>query len=220
MVRRVAALLIALSGSAHPATLCVNPMGSGGCYMTIQAAVDAAGRRDLIDVAAGTYVENVVIGANVAATIQGAGPAATIVDGNGSGPVFDLTARSSRLTVTSIGVQNGNPGIDVAEGARLTLSGCAVTGNVGLAGIFARNQSTVKVSGSMIAGNAGNAGITIGGGVPGTGRLTVASSTVSGNSGAGIGCAGKLTMTDSTVSGNSAFGGVHADSAIIQRSTI
>src|SRR6185436_5922560 len=44
-----------------PATLCVNPGGTGGCFSTIQAAVNAATNGDTVNVEAGTYDEDVTI---------------------------------------------------------------------------------------------------------------------------------------------------------------
>ena len=58
--------LVATTFQAAPtlgATLCVNPGGTGGCFSTIQAAVDAAGKNDVINIAAGTYTENVTMAA-------------------------------------------------------------------------------------------------------------------------------------------------------------
>lgn len=50
-------------GWAGPSTAsCVNPGGTGGCFASIQAAVDAAGSGEVVEIEAGTYVENVVIG--------------------------------------------------------------------------------------------------------------------------------------------------------------
>lgn len=56
--------------SASATTLCVNPGGTGGCFATIQAAISAAGPGDTINVAAGTYTENVILNKNV--TLNGA----------------------------------------------------------------------------------------------------------------------------------------------------
>lgn len=52
-----------------PAILCVNPSG-GGCFLSIQAAIDAAAPGDVIDVAPGTYNEQVAI--NKTITLRGA----------------------------------------------------------------------------------------------------------------------------------------------------
>jgi len=55
-------------------------------YPSIQAAVTAALEGDIIQVAAGTYYEQVSI--NKTLTIQGENPQTTIVDGNGTGSPF------------------------------------------------------------------------------------------------------------------------------------
>ena len=67
------AATLLLASAAQAATLCVNPGGIDGCFASIQAAVDVAERRDLIEVAAGTYTENVTILGRGPLTIRGAG---------------------------------------------------------------------------------------------------------------------------------------------------
>ncbi len=59
---------VAPTKQAEAATLCVNPGGTGGCYSTIQAAINEVEAATVtvpttfvIDVAAGEYVENLVI---------------------------------------------------------------------------------------------------------------------------------------------------------------
>ena len=81
--------LIALSGAVmagmyqppRPATLCVNPGGTSGCYARIQVAVIAAAPNDTINVAAGTYTETVTIGKPL--SLVGAGRSATTIDATG-----------------------------------------------------------------------------------------------------------------------------------------
>src|ERR1700679_4069492 len=67
--------------AAVPTTLCVNPKGTGGCYSTITAALAAAGAGSTINVAAGTYAEDVVITKSV--YLIGAGSSKTIVNAHG-----------------------------------------------------------------------------------------------------------------------------------------
>jgi parallel beta-helix repeat protein len=73
-----AVLVAVFSHAAAAKTLCVNPAGSGGCYSKIQAAVTAAAARDVIQVAAGTYTENVVIGKPL--SLIGAGSSKSFID--------------------------------------------------------------------------------------------------------------------------------------------
>ena len=56
-----AVLLVSSSYTAAGNTLCVNPIGSHGCYAKIQPAVNHASVNDVINVAPGTYKEDVLI---------------------------------------------------------------------------------------------------------------------------------------------------------------
>jgi hypothetical protein len=73
-----AALLVVFSQGLAAATLCVNPSGKGGCYTKIQSAVNAASANDVINVAPGTYTEDVTIGKPL--SLIGAGAQKTIID--------------------------------------------------------------------------------------------------------------------------------------------
>jgi hypothetical protein len=71
-------LFAAFSQTLAAKTLCVNPTGSNSCYAKIQLAVNAASNNDLINVAAGTYAEDVVIGKPL--SLIGSGPERSIID--------------------------------------------------------------------------------------------------------------------------------------------
>ena len=73
-----AMFVLALSQFAGANTLCVNPSGSHGCYSTISAAVSHASANDVIQVAAGTYTEEVDIG--IPLSLIGAGANKTTID--------------------------------------------------------------------------------------------------------------------------------------------
>ncbi len=71
-------LTFAAGQAAQANTLCVNPSGSHGCYSSIQTAVNNASANDIINVATGTYNEEVDIGKSL--SIIGAGAGASVID--------------------------------------------------------------------------------------------------------------------------------------------
>jgi Right handed beta helix region len=73
-----AMVVVAVSQTAAAKTLCVNPSGSHGCYSEIQDAVKHAAANDIIEVAPGTYHEEVDIGLPV--SLIGAGAHASVID--------------------------------------------------------------------------------------------------------------------------------------------
>lgn len=73
--------LAMFSSLAAAKTLCVNPAGSGGCFKTIQGAVNGASANDVIQVAAGTYKEDVTIWKSL--SLLGAGQNASVIDATG-----------------------------------------------------------------------------------------------------------------------------------------
>jgi len=72
-------------------------------YPTIQAAVNAAGTGDVVEVDAGTYLENVIV--NKTVTIRGASATSTVVDGGGIGVVFNI--QEDNVELCNLTVQNG-----------------------------------------------------------------------------------------------------------------
>jgi pectin methylesterase-like acyl-CoA thioesterase len=109
--RLMAAILLGAAERIEAATLCVNPGGTGGCFASIQAAVDAADSDDVVDIAAGTYVENVLVPAAGRFTLQGAGAGVTIVDGS-AGPTSATLGKlaDSDLSISALSLRNGSAG--------------------------------------------------------------------------------------------------------------
>ena len=161
----------------------------------IQGAVDASESGDAVNVAPGTYFENVQIDKSL--NVMGAGAYDTIVDGQQSGSVF------------TIGMNN--PNVDVA------LSGMTIQGGSGTyterwpgeplvqcgGGVW--NAGSLSLTDSVVYDNTANE---YGSGIWSTGSLTVDRSFIYGNDkprdGGGIWSSGDLIVKDSAVAGNAA----------------
>ncbi len=130
----ILAFLCAAGGMAPQtlaATLCVNAKNPA-CYATIGAAVSHAVSGDTIQVAPGTYHEDVVIG--IPLTLMGGNSANTIVDATGlaNGIYIDGldNAGLSGVTVSGFTVQNANfEGILITSASDVTIQGNRVMGN-------------------------------------------------------------------------------------------
>lgn len=96
-------LAVLLSGSAcslaSAATLCVNPSGKSGCKSTISSAVAIASPGDTIEVASGTYKEQV----NITMSLS-------LVARDGSRPVIDAKGFSNGIYISGIAAAP-NPGV-------------------------------------------------------------------------------------------------------------
>ncbi|MGE5206754.1 MAG: nitrous oxide reductase family maturation protein NosD [Chlamydiota bacterium] len=121
-----------LSLSASAATLCVNPGGTSGCFASISAAVSAAGPGDTIQVAPGTYKEDVIIGKSL--SLVGAGSSNTIID--------------------AMGLSNGIyvDGIDTPMLKDVVVKGFTVR-NANFEGVLVTNASAVTIWGNRILAN-------------------------------------------------------------------
>ncbi|MCP4538062.1 MAG: hypothetical protein GY832_13045 [Chloroflexi bacterium] len=95
------------------ATLCVNPGGTGSCYNSIQAALDAAIDGSTIRVAEGTYAETVMVSKSL--TMEG-------------GWNTDFTLRDWDAYVTTIDAQRMSTVIRVYAGISPTIEGFVITG--------------------------------------------------------------------------------------------
>jgi hypothetical protein len=105
--------LVMPTQTAKAATLCVAPLGAGGCYATIQAAITAAAPGDTINVAAGTYAGNIIVDRSVSIigdpgdTSPGPGPSAPVIDGGSlPGDAFLLANGVSNVTIQGFEMRN------------------------------------------------------------------------------------------------------------------
>lgn len=133
-VNGILAAALALTGiqSVAAATLCVAPGGAAGCFAKINDAIAAASPNDTIQVAKGTYHEDVVIGMPI--SLIGADRNTTIIDALGlSNGVFvnGIANRGlANVVVKGFKVQNANfEGILVANASSVTIVSNWVTNN-------------------------------------------------------------------------------------------
>jgi hypothetical protein len=176
---------------------CVNSGGTDGCYTSVQAAVNAARRGDVIAIAAGTYIGPVIVDRSV--TLRGADRATTILDGGAAGSVVTtlphFTVALSDLTIqngTGTPGPNGGRGGGILGAGRLTLTNVTVQENSAACG-----SSCGEGGGGIFFGDR-------------NGRLTLIGSTVRNNSsvyGGGMHLvAGSVRIVDSTIRDNSVGG--------------
>ncbi len=199
--------------------------------LKIQGAVNAALSGDAINVATGTYRENVKVDKSL--TVKGAGSARTIVDGNKAGSVFMVGKGNANAVVRLSGmtIKNGKAdyGAGIYNNGKLTVASCAISENKAWYGGGIRNYGTLTVTGSTISANSclktkiiyGSGGASweypgSGGGIYNSGIATITGSTISKNSaledGGGIYNSGTVTITGSTLSGNSLIGSIRYNS--------
>lgn len=126
------AATVLLSLPAFGAKLCVKPGGTHGCEETIQAAINAASPGDTIDIAQGTYAENVIVDRPIA--LLGAGVGRTIIEAAGLPNGINVdgynNAGLSRVIIRGFTVQNADhQGIVVTNASDVTIVNNRVTGN-------------------------------------------------------------------------------------------
>jgi hypothetical protein len=186
---------------------------------TIGHAILLSVSGDSINVAVGTYKENLTISINL--TVTGSGARTTVIDGGAVGTVLTVSS-GAQVTISNFTIRNGNAewGGGVFNSGVLTLNRSAVVNNASTGKLFRGaegggiwNNGRVLITGSIVSGNTarGSAG-GIGGGMANFSTAIVSNSTFSGNStaggGGGIYNARTLIISNTTVSGNaSGFGG-------------
>ncbi|MFZ1755423.1 MAG: choice-of-anchor Q domain-containing protein, partial [Caldilineaceae bacterium] len=178
---------------------------------TIQHAVNQAFGGETVQIAAGTYVENVTIAESV--ILQGAGAVTTIVDGGQAGRVIQMAFLPAYdLTIRDLSLRNGKGGIQSSSG-RLWLESSRVYNNDSSGepyndggGLYLWGSAVI--SNTAVYNNSGR----YGGGVYATGPLTMTNSAIYANtaseSGGGVHSSliggGPVTLQNSTISGNMA----------------
>jgi hypothetical protein len=130
--------------------------------------------------------------------------------GNSGGAIFGQNSKLGMSGTTIYGNTAQNAGGAVAvDGGSLVVTNCVITGNSAGSGGAITNSGDVQIKASILAGN----GATMQGGAvamsSSSATLTIAESTLSGNSAAnggaiGTGFGGTFVMTNSTLSGNTA----------------
>lgn len=193
------ALVSAMCGRAEAATLCVNHAGSGSCFSSIGAAVAAASANDTIQVADGTYKEDVIIDKSL--TLMGTKQKKTIIDASrlSNGIYIDGIDNPglSNVVVSNLEVENANfEGILVANASAVSIKHCQILLND-------KNQTTAPSCPGIPSFETGES-FDCGEGLHLTGvdHSTVANNTIVGNTG-GILLSDDTGAThDNMISGN------------------
>ena len=137
---------------------CVNVGGTGGCFASIQQAINASSPGDTVTVAAGLYNEG-NIRMNVNVNVVGAGRDATIVDGSltPTRPVIyfgDFSDPVATSTVSGMTIRGGYRGVYAGRFNTVTLQGLRLTGNGPGSGAGAFiNAGVLIVRDSLVDGN-------------------------------------------------------------------
>ena len=135
LVFAVSALLFSTAPPLTAATLCVNPSGTGGCKSTISAAVTAASAGDIIQVASGTYKEDVILMKSV-----------SLVAWDHQKPVIDAQGLSNGIFV------NGMSSAPHAGVSGIVISGFEVK-NANFEGILVANASDITLKDNHVHDN-------------------------------------------------------------------
>lgn len=196
----------------------------GDPFCSIQDAIDASTADDVIEIAAGTYNENLSV--NKSLVINGAGKTTMIVDGSGVGRVM-LVDGAHSVSVNALTIQNGSA--DIGGGiyslGDLSLSDVRIQNNDALCyggGLHhAAFLDKLSIENSEIQKNDATDPSSVGGGICSEGPMTINDSTIDGNSagfeGGGIGLFGTRSLLDmmnssvlnnSVTASNSAGGGL------------
>ena len=188
-----AVIATSLSLAAVAATLCVNTSGSGGCYASIQSAVNNAAAWDVINVGPGTYKEGVVIGIPLSLIGAGAGQS-----------TIDATGQPNGVLVDGF----NHPGLHHVVVAGFTVE------NAQFEGILAVSARKVKIRDNSVINNDQSPGLVFTGATQGCPGQPAYETDETGDCGGAIHLIG---VSHSTVSGNYITG--NADGLLISDET-
>jgi len=232
---RIMCAVVAVLAAGHTA-LAANwsvDAGGGGDYTTIQAAIDGASSGDSINIAAGTYNENLVINSagSMAITLVGAGngdndASNTIINGvaaltdtiqimNGGTAVGQRVILSNLRVTGGQGDSNYGMGVEIAgNGDYITFDNFASVGNGG-EGIglnYSGPVGDIVVTQSLLASN-GGAGFRVPASSSLLGTLTISQTTIENNAGCGLlsYTPGTISVSDSTFLGNASGSHTNGD---------
>jgi len=199
-----AALLVALVPAAQAATLQVC---STCTYTTIQSAVNAASSGDTIEIASGTYNEKVSIsGARI--LVLKASSSRVTIDATGFDRALEILDPGADVVLENIDLTNANGWAGLANHGRATLVTVYVMGNSGSFGGILNTGELVTDHHSVIAANTSTA-LGSAGGLNNFGWADIWLTTIIGNQGhegGGFNSRGssRVTVYTSSISGNQA----------------
>ena len=206
------AYTISATFSLSTATGLIHNLTKDTYYDTIQAALDDADSDNTIEVADGTYDENITFPSGKKVILQSVnGASSTIIRGNDDSAtvISDSPREGTTLEGFTITHARGSKGIGIDTNGNLTIKNCTISGN-SVCGIC-NDYGSITITGSTISGNSFPGYDGGGGGIFNKGSITITGSTISGNSayyGGGIyNDYGSITITGSTISGNSTYYG-------------
>jgi hypothetical protein len=139
--------------SCNPvAARCVNNGGTGGCFSTIQAAINASSPGDQVNVQPGTYDEDVNVNKDNLKLI-GAGAGSTNIRGPIGGPVSTVAVTANNVTVAGFTITRlgnnttdwNNPGLNTVG---VSVQGTGVSGMLIRDNILTGNRSGIDVNNS------------------------------------------------------------------------
>jgi hypothetical protein len=149
----ILAVLILLSSTSFGATKCVNPGGTGGCYDSIQTAINAAVTNDTVQVWPGIYQQKVTIGKRITLLAEGVENTIIMPD-TGNAVTFVTGSTGAKISGVMIEAPGKN-GIECTANVEIWIENCVIQ-NCGNAGIwFSHNDGTLRANNNVLYNNSG-----------------------------------------------------------------